>query len=83
MASAACASPWRGEYGFSGTKNAAHFRNVLKNVLDLLADAPGVFERGPGRRLHRDYEISLVFVGHKALGHALENQVGKAQRREE
>ena len=64
-------------------ENAAHFRNVLKNVLDLLADAPGVFERGPGRRLHRDDEISLVFVGHEAFGHALENQVGKAQSREE
>ena len=37
----------------------------------------------PGRRLHRDNEISLVFVGDEALGHALENHVGKAQRREE
>ena len=64
-------------------KMPLHFRNVLKNVLDLLADAPGVFQRGPGRRLHRDDEISLVFVGHEALGHALENQVGKAQSCEE
>ena len=43
----------------------------------------GVLERRARRRLHRDDEISLVFVGHEALGHALENQISKAQGAEE
>ena len=64
-------------------ENAFHFRNILKNLLNLLADALRVFERRARRRLHRDDEISLIFVGHEALGHALENQVGKTQCAEE
>ena len=67
----------RGAAGKAETRdgeNPFHFRHALKNVLDLLGDALRIFERCPGRRLHRDNEIALVFVGHETFGHALKNQ---------
>ena len=64
-------------------ENPFHFRNILKNGLNLLADALGVLERRARRRLHRDDEIALVFIGHETLGHALENQIAKPQSAEE
>ncbi len=68
-----------GEAESGDGENALHFRNVLQDALNLLADALRVFERRARRRLHRDDEISLIFIGHEAFGHALENQIGEAQ----
>ena len=47
-------------------KNSFDFRDVLKNTLNLLVDVLRVLERGPGRRLHRNDEVALVFAGHES-----------------
>ncbi len=64
-------------------ENPFHFRNVLQNPLDLLTDALRIFKRRPRRRLHRNDEVALVFVGHEPFGDTLENQVSQTQRAEE
>src|SRR4029077_1204166 len=60
-------------------ENPFHFGDILENLLNLLADALRILERRARRRLHRNDEIALVFVGHKPLGHELENQIANTK----
>ena len=46
---------------------------------NLLADRLRVFERSPRGRLDDDDEVSLVFVGDEACGHAGKDKISEPQ----